>query len=132
MEVKIIKTKKQYKEYLDRLNEIFDAKKGTPESDEFDLLALVIEKYEDEQYPIEAPHPLEAIKFMMEQNNISDEQFGEIIKSRSRVSELFKGKRKLNLNQIRAIHEKLKVPAEILIKEYEPLLAGENPQNLSA
>ena len=76
MEVKIIKTKKQYNEYLKRLNEIFDAKKGTPESDEFDLLALVIEKYEEEKYPIEEPHPIEAIKFMMEQNNIDDERNG--------------------------------------------------------
>ncbi|MEO2050282.1 MAG: helix-turn-helix domain-containing protein [Allomuricauda sp.] len=119
MEVKIIKTKKQYNEYLKRLNEIFDAKKGTPESDEFDLLALVIEKYEEEKYPIEEPHPIEAIKFMMEQNNIDDEQLGEIINSRSRVSELFSGTRKLNLNHIRAIHEKLRIPAEILIKEYQ-------------
>lgn len=53
MQVKTIKTKKQYKEYLQRFNEIFDAKKGTPESDEFDLLALVIEKYEEEKYPME-------------------------------------------------------------------------------
>ena len=118
MKVKIIKTKKQYKEYLKRFNEIFDAKEGTPESDEFDLLALVIEKYEDEHYPIEEPHPLEAIKFMMEQKGLNDEQLGGIINSRSRVSELFKGTRKLTLGHIRAINEKLKVPAEILIKKY--------------
>jgi HTH-type transcriptional regulator/antitoxin HigA len=128
MEIKIIKTKKQYEAYLKRFNEIFDAKEGTPESDEFDLLALVIEKYEDEHYPIEEPHPLEAIKFMMEQNGISESDLGKIINSRSRVSEIFRGTRKLTLNHIRAINERLHVPAEILIKDYE---VGE-VQNLSA
>ena len=119
MEIKLIKSKKQYKQYLKRLNEIFDAKEGTPESDEFDLLALVIEKYEDEHYSIEEPHPIDAIKFMMEQNGISQSDLGKIINSRSRVSEIFSGTRKLTLNHIRAINERLQVPASVLIKKYE-------------
>lgn len=119
MEIKLIKSDRQHKKYLARLNEIFNAKKGTPESDEFDLLALVIEKYEDEHYPIEEPHPIDAIRFMMEQNGISEGDLGIIINSRSRVSEIFKGTRKLTLAHIRAINERLQVPANILIKEYE-------------
>ena len=119
MEIKIIKTKKQYQDYLNRMKEIFDAKKGTPEYDELDLLALVLEKYEEEKYPIAEPNPLDAIRFMMEQNGISENELGDIIKSRSRVSELFKGKRKLNLNHIRAINKHLNVPADILIKDYQ-------------
>jgi HTH-type transcriptional regulator/antitoxin HigA len=119
MEIKIIKSEEQYRQYLERFNSIFDAEEGTIESDEFDLLALVIEKYEEEHYPIAEPHPLEAIRFMMEQNGISEGDLGKIINSRSRVSELFSGIRKLTLNHIRAINEKLHIPAEILIKDYE-------------
>ncbi len=119
MDIKIIKNKRQYQEYLNRMKEIFDAKKGTQESDELDMLALVLEKYEEEKFPIKEPHPLDAIRFMMEQNDISDKDLGEILNGRARVTELFSGNRKLNLNQIRAINERLKVPAHILIKEYE-------------
>jgi len=119
MDIKIIKSKRQYQEYLNRMKEIFDAKKGTQESDELDMLALVLEKYEEEKFPIEEPHPLDAIRFMMEQNDISDKDLGEILNGRARVTELFSGNRKLNLNQIRAINERLNVPAQILIKEYE-------------
>ncbi|PIB27869.1 type II toxin-antitoxin system HigA family antitoxin [Maribacter sp. 4G9] len=129
MEIKIIKSENQYRQYLERFNKIFDAEEGTPESDEFDLLALVIEKYENEHYHIEEPHPLEAIRFMMEQNGISEGDLGKIINSRSRVSELFSGTRKLTLNHIRAINKRLHVPADILIKDYE---VGETHHGLSA
>lgn len=119
MDVKLIKSVKQHKEYLLRFSVLFDAKEGTPESDEADLLALVIEKYEDKHFPIPEPHPLDAIRFMMEQNGISEGDLGVIINSRSRVSEIFRGTRKLTLNHIRAINKKLFVPADILIKEYD-------------
>jgi HTH-type transcriptional regulator/antitoxin HigA len=132
MEIKIIKSEEQYKRYLKRFNEIFDTKEGTPESDEFDLLALVIEKYEDEHYFIDEPHPIDAIRFMMEQNGISDGELGKIINSRSRVSEIFKGTRKLTLNHIRAISERLHVPAKILIKEYDTSEMGSVNHGLSA
>jgi len=119
MEIKIIKTKKQYSAYLQRMREIFDAKDGTQEAEELDLLALVLEKYEDERFHIPEPHPIDAIRFMMEQNNLTDEDLGKILKSRSRVSEIFHGKRKLGLNHIRALNKALHIPADILIREYE-------------
>lgn len=118
MEIQIIKTKKQHKAYLERMNTIFDAKKGTPEFDELDLLALVLEKYEEENFSIEQPTPLDAIRFMMEQNNLTDDDLGKILKSRSRVSELFLGKRKLALSHIRLLHHHLHIPAKTLIQEY--------------
>jgi HTH-type transcriptional regulator/antitoxin HigA len=118
MEIKIIKSKKQYHTYLERMNEIFDAKKGTLEYDELDLLALVLEKYEEDKFPIKEPSPLEAIRFIMEQNNLSDEDLGKILKSRSRVTELFNGERKLALSHIRALHSELHIPAKTLIQEY--------------
>lgn len=119
MKVTVIKSKKQYKAYLQRMLEIFDAKKGTPESDELDLLALVIEKYEEEQFEIPAPDPIEAITFIMEQNNLKDEELGRILNSRSRASEILNRKRKLSLNHIRLIKKELNISADVLIKDYD-------------
>lgn len=118
MDIKIIKTKKQYQIYLERMNEVFDAKKGTCEFDELDLLALVLEKYEEEKFPIKEPSPLDAIRFIMEQNNLSDDDLGKILNSRSRVTEIFKGTRKLALSQIRLLNTHLHIPAKTLIQEY--------------
>jgi len=119
MEIGVIKSKKQYKTYLQRMLKIFDAKKGTPESDELDLLALVIEKYEEEQFKIPAPDPIEAITFIMEQNNLSDKDLAKILKSRSRASEILNRKRKLSLNHIRLLKKELNISADVLIKDYE-------------
>ncbi|SFZ94887.1 HTH-type transcriptional regulator / antitoxin HigA [Flaviramulus basaltis] len=119
MEITIIKSKNQYNAYLKRMHEIFDAKNGTPEGDELDLLALVIEKYEDEHYPIEAPDPIKVIQFMMEQMNMNKKGFGLVIKSQSRATEILKKKRPLTLAMIRRIHGHLGIPAEILIKDYK-------------
>lgn len=119
MKVTVIKSKKQYKAYLQRMLEIFDAKKGSPESDELDLLALVIEKYEEEQFEIPAPDPIEAITFIMEQNNLKDEELGRILNSRSRASEILNRKRKLSLNHIRLIRKELNISADVLIKDYD-------------
>jgi HTH-type transcriptional regulator/antitoxin HigA len=119
MEIKIIKTEEQYKIYLKRMREIFNAEEGSPESDELDMLALVLDKYEEEYYPIPEPDPISAIQFMMEQMGINDKELGEIINSRSRVSEILNRKRKLTLAQIRTLTKHLKIPADVLIKEYE-------------
>ena len=70
MHIKPIKTEKDYQEALQRLDELFDAKIGTPESDEADILALLIDNYENEHYPIEAPYPIEAIRIRMEEMQI--------------------------------------------------------------
>lgn len=114
----IIRSEEQYTEYLERMNQIFFAEPGTPEFEELELLGLVLDKYESEHYPIEPPSPLEAIKFAMEQRGMDDAELGGILKSRSRVSEIFKGRRKLSLDHIRAINKSLGVPAEILIQDY--------------
>ena len=119
MEISIIKNEEQYKAYLDRMNEIFHAKEGAPESEELDLLALVLEKYEEEHYPIEAPDPIEAIHFMMEQMGLDDNDLGKILSSRSRASEILNRKRKLSIAHIRKLTEHLKIPADVLIQDYE-------------
>ena len=118
MEIRHIKTEDDYDLALERVNAIFDAKPNTDEGDELDILVTLIEKYEQINYPISEPDPIEAIKFMMEQNGITDADLGVILNSRSRVSEIFKRKRALTLNQIRILTEALHIPASTLIKEY--------------
>ena len=119
MEISIIKNEKQYKAYLDRMKVIFHAEEGTPEGEELDLLALILEKYEDEHYPIDAPDPIEAIRFMMEQMGLDDNDLGKILSSRSRASEILNRKRKLSISHIRKLTEHLKIPADVLIKDYD-------------
>jgi HTH-type transcriptional regulator/antitoxin HigA len=84
-----------------------------------DLLGILIEKYEDEHYPIEAPNPIEAIKFRMEQMDMDNQGLAKIIGYKSRVSEIFSHKRKLNLKMIRNLHDKMKIPYESLISDYK-------------
>ena len=118
MEIRPIKTEKDYDLALERVNTLFDAKPNTNEGDELDILVTLIKKYEQIHYPIPEPDPIEAIKFMMEQNGLTDVDLGVILNSRSRVTELFKRKRALTIRQIRLLTENLHIPASTLIKEY--------------
>jgi HTH-type transcriptional regulator / antitoxin HigA len=117
MNIKVIKTEEDYNQALKRLEVIFDAPIDSTEGDEAELLSILIEKYEDEHYPIEAPDPIEAIKFRMEQMDMNNQDLAEIIGYKSRVSEIFNRKRKLTLNMIRNLHKKLKIPYESLMAE---------------
>lgn len=118
MKLKIIKTKKEYSEALERLEKIFDAKQGTSQGDELEILALLIDQYEKEHFPIDAPDPIEAVKFRMEQLGMKQKDLAETIGFKSRVSEILNKKRKLTLEMIRKLHEELNIPTSILIKEY--------------
>lgn len=118
MEVGVIKNKKQYEKALQRFEEIFLSKSNTKEGDEAQLLALVIKDYEDKHYTIESPDPVEAIKFRMEQMNMSKKELGEILGYTSRVSEILSRKRKLTLEMVRNLHSKLNIPLESLIQAY--------------
>jgi HTH-type transcriptional regulator/antitoxin HigA len=119
MDVKVIRTEEDYNKALKRLEVIFDASANSAEGDEADLLGMLIERYEDEHYPIEAPDPIEAIKFRMEQMNMDNQDLAKIIGYKSRVSEIFSHKRKLNLKMIRSLHDKMKIPYESLISDYK-------------
>lgn len=118
MNIKVIKTEEDYNQSLKRLEDIFDAPIDSPEGDEADILTILIEKYEDEHYPIEPPDPIEAIKFRMEQMGMNKSDLAEIIGYKSRVSEILGKKRKLTLQMIRNLHEKLKIPYDSLISDY--------------
>lgn len=118
MEIKLIKTEKDYQKALKRFEKNFDAKEGTPGGDEAELLAVLIENYEEKHYPIEAPDPIEAIKFRMEQMNMKKSDLASVLGYKSRVTEILSRKRKLTLKMIRNLHARLKLPYESLMTEY--------------
>ena len=120
MEIKLIRTEEDYQKALERLEVIFNAKRGTREGDELELLSLLIEDYETEtegEYP--DPDPVEAIKYRMEQMGLEQKDLVKILGLKSRASEILSRKRQLSLNIIRKLNEVLGIPAEILIKRYE-------------
>jgi HTH-type transcriptional regulator / antitoxin HigA len=117
--IRTIKTETDYRKAMARVEVIWDAKKGTPEADELDVLAMLIERYEDEAYPIGLPTPIEAIKFRMEQQGLSQKDLIPFIGSSGRVSEVLSGKRELTLPMIRALNEGLGIPADVLIQRVE-------------
>ncbi len=118
MNIKPIKTEKDYNKALKRLEVIFDARPGTKDGDELDVLALLIEKHEEKHYPIESPDPIEAIKFRMEQMGYKQKDLAKIIGYKGRVSEILNRKRKLTLEMIRSLHDKLNIPLESLVQSY--------------
>ena len=118
MTVKPIRTKKEYQQALERLEMLFDAKKGTEEGDELEVLSILIEKYEDEHFPIDLPDPIEAIKFRMEQLGYNQGDLARVVGLKSRASEILNRKRKLSLDMIRELHDKLHIPTDVLIQPY--------------
>lgn len=118
MTVKPIKTKKEYSHAMGRLEVLFDAKKGTPEGDELEVLSILIEKYEDEHFPVGLPDPIEAIKFRMEQLGYNQVDLANVVGLKSRASEILNRKRKLSLDMIRKLHDKLHIPTDVLIQPY--------------
>ena len=119
MDIKPIKTGSDYQMALSRFEEIFDAPVGTPESDEADVLGLLIDEYENKHYPIEAPDPIEAIKIRMEEMHLKQIDLVPEIGGKSRVSEILNKKRKLTVDMIRKLAIRLNLSAGLLIKDYQ-------------
>jgi len=119
MNIKPIKTDLDYKVALKRLEVIFDAAVGTIESDEADVLGLLIDEYEKRHYPIEAPDPIEAIKIRMEEMSLKQVDLVNEIGGKSRVSEILNRKRKLTVEMIRKLTTKLNLSAGLLINDYQ-------------
>ena len=119
MKLKLIKTEQEYRTALKRLDEIFDAKIGTPESDEADIIGLLIDEYEKKHYPIDAPDPIEAIKIRMEEMQLKQKDLVGIIGGKSRVSEILNRKKKLTVEMIRSLASRLNLSAQILINDYK-------------
>ncbi len=116
MEIKPIRNQQDYEAALRRVESLWDSKDGSPEFDELDVLATLLEAYEREHYPVDLPDPIEAIKFRLEQQCKSTRSLVGIIGQRTRVYEVLQKKRALSLEMIRNLHDKLGIPANVLIQ----------------
>ena len=116
---RIIHTDAEHHEALAALNRLMDIdlESGTPEADDLQLLALVIEAYEKERWPIGLPDAVDAIRFRMDQQGLTQRDLEPYIGSRASVSAVLSGKRPLSLRMIRALHEGLGIPLEVLVRE---------------
>ena len=118
MNIKPIKTEKDYEVAIKRLEKIFDASTKSKEGDEAEILSILIDNYENQHYPIEAPDPIEAIKIRMEEMNIKQKDLVGIIGGKSRVSEVLNRKKRLTVDMIRGIEKTLHLSASALVKNY--------------
>jgi HTH-type transcriptional regulator/antitoxin HigA len=117
MVTKLIKTEKDYNRALSRIEGLMDAHAGSPEAEELELLAALVEMYEDSRFPMQRPDPIDAIKFRIDQLGMGQQGLVPFIGSRSKVSEVLHHKKPLSLAMMRALHNGLGIPAEVLLQE---------------
>jgi len=115
MQARVLKTDRDYKAALAHIGRLMA--QSSPEEVELELWSLLIEKYEEEHFPITTPDPVEAIRFRMEQASLRPADLRPYLQSKSKVSEVMNRKRPLSLSMIRALHRGLKIPAEVLVQE---------------
>lgn len=114
-DLKPLRSEVDYEEALAEVEVLWGAKAGTPEGDRLDILATLIDVYETAHYPMKVPDPVEAIKFRMEQQDLTRKDLEKILGSRTRVSEILNRRRGLSIEMIRKLHSKLHIPADVLI-----------------
>jgi HTH-type transcriptional regulator/antitoxin HigA len=119
MNIKLIKTEEDYQQALERLSDLFDAKIGTSESDEADVLAMLVDEYEKKHYPIESPDPIEAIKIRMEEMHLRQIDIAGDLGGSNRASEVLGKKRKLTVDMIRKLTSRLNLSPNVLINDYK-------------
>lgn len=119
MNIKLIKSEEDYQQALERLSDLFDAKIGTSESDEADVLAMLVDEYEKKQYPIESPDPIEAIKIRMEEMHLRQIDIASDLGGSNRASEVLGKKRKLTVDMIRKLTSRLNLSPNVLINDYK-------------
>jgi HTH-type transcriptional regulator/antitoxin HigA len=120
MKTKILKTEQEYNEACERIYTLIHStesaiEQDSPEGEEMELLSLLVEKYEQEHYPIEAPNPIEAIRFRMQQMNLKQADISPLFGGKTRVSEVLHGKRPLTLKMITLLNRYLGIPLESLV-----------------
>ena len=116
MEIKPIRTERDYTRALREIERLWGAGHDTPAGDRLEVLATLVEAYEREHYPIDLPDPIAAIRFRLEQQGLDPRALVGVIGGRSRVYEVMQGKRGLSLEMIRRLHEQFGIPAEVLIR----------------
>ena len=114
--LKPIRTKADYEAALVVIERLWGARAGTPQGDHLDILATLVDAYENEHYPMDPPDAIEAIKFRMEQQGLDRKDLADILGSRTRVAEVLNRRRGLSINMIRRLHEKLGISVEVLIR----------------
>ncbi len=119
MNIKPIRTDKDYEEALQRVEFLMDAKEGTTEFDELEILSTLIENYEAKHFSIDIPDPIEAIKFRMEQEGLKQKDVAEFFGNKVRVSEVLNKKRRLTLDMVRNLHDNLSISYDSLLNRYE-------------
>lgn len=117
MDINPIKTDADYRQTLSEIERLMMAERDTPEGDRLDVLVTLVEAYEKRHYPLEAPDPIEAIRFAMDQRGLTVKDMGPIIGRPNRVYEVLSHKRSLTLPMIRRLNRTLHIPAELLIQE---------------
>ena len=127
MNIRPIKTKKDYENALKEIERLFDAKPNTPNGDRLDVLTALVEAYEEQHFPIDFPDPVEALNYWIESRGLERKDLEPYIGARGRISEVLNRKRGLSLTMIRELNEHLHIPAEVLIKK--PILRGSNHDN---
>ena len=128
MELKIIKTKKQYEQYLNWVDVQFDnkVKANTPQGEKLQVALLLIQQYEDANYPIPLPDPIDAIKVKMDELGLKNKDLVGIVGSKGYVSSLLNKKKPLTLELAKLFHQELNIPAEVLLSQYEVEIANCN------
>lgn len=117
MKPKILKSKVEFTAALAQVESLMDAKPGSAKEQELELWSLLVERYEQEHFPIDLPDPVEAIKFRMEQEGLRQRDLEKFFPGKNRVSEILNRKRPLSIGMIRALHRGLGIPAEVLLRE---------------
>jgi HTH-type transcriptional regulator/antitoxin HigA len=116
MQLKPIKSEADYEAALKEIERLWGAEEGSADGDRLEILATLVEAYEENHFPMDLPDPIEAIKFRLEQQGEDKSALIGIIGSRTRVYEVLRRDRALSLNMIRQLNHHLKIPAEILIQ----------------
>jgi len=120
MKPKIIQSEEEHEKALQHLEKLMDSEPGSIQEEELELWALLVERYEEEHFPIDEPDPIESIKFRMDQLGLTPKDLQEYIGAKSKVSEVLNRKRSLSLPMIRSLHRNLGIPAAILVRETAP------------
>ncbi len=118
MEIKPIKTKKDYETALKEIERLFDAKAGTADGDRLEVLTVLISAYEEKHHAVPLPNPIDAIQYYMESRGLTRRDLEKYLGSRARVSEVLNRKRALTMEMIRNLHKGIGIPAEVLIQPY--------------
>ena len=119
MELKPIRNKREYQVALKEIDALWKAKDGTAESDRLEVLALLVERYEQDHFPIPDPDPIDFLHYVMESRGLARKDLEPFIGSRARVAEVLNRVRPLSLEMIRSLAEGMKIPADVLVQRYK-------------